>query len=76
MVDRKMVTIVAACKLAHVRRKKLHDWMNTGKVEWTKIAGGAIRIYLDTLEKMIRWQELMAMKKKLRGKYKDVEVKY
>jgi excisionase family DNA binding protein len=38
-----------ACELAHVSRRTIYNWLSKRKVEYIRTAGGAVRIYLDTL---------------------------
>lgn len=47
--ERTLVNIAAACRLADVSRRTLYNWMHTGKVEYIRTAGGARRVYVDTL---------------------------
>lgn len=47
--ERTLVNIAAACRLADVSRRTLYNWMNAGKVEYIRTAGGARRVYVDTL---------------------------
>ena len=47
--DRKTVSIIRACELAGVSRRTIYNWINGGKVDYVRTAGGSVRIYLDTL---------------------------
>jgi len=47
--DRPLVTIAQACALVQANRRTLYNWMQTGKVEYIRTAGGMRRIYVDTL---------------------------
>ena len=51
--DRPRVNIVSACLIAGVSRATLYRWIALGKVECVRTAGGALRIYADTLLKRI-----------------------
>jgi excisionase family DNA binding protein len=52
--DRRLVTIMEACKIVPVSRRTLYNWINAGKVEYVRTAGGAVRIYADSLFKPAR----------------------
>jgi excisionase family DNA binding protein len=43
------VTILEACALASVSRRTIYSWIRTNKVEYVRTAGGAIRIFADSL---------------------------
>jgi excisionase family DNA binding protein len=47
--DRQTVSIVEACRLVGVSRRTIYNWMSSGKVEYVRTAGGAVRIFSDTL---------------------------
>jgi excisionase family DNA binding protein len=47
--DRQTVSIVEACRLVGVSRRTIYNWMSSGKVEYVRTAGGAVRILSDTL---------------------------
>ncbi len=49
--ERQRVNIVSACLIAGVSRATLYRWLSMGKVEYVRTAGGAVRIYTDTLLK-------------------------
>ncbi len=49
---RSTVSITKACKLADVSRRTIYNWIAKGKVEYVRTAGGAVRIFVDTL-----WQK-------------------
>ena len=49
--QRTRVNIAQACALAGVSRRSIYNWIAAGKVEYVRTAGGAIRIYVDTLLK-------------------------
>jgi excisionase family DNA binding protein len=48
--QREAVGIIRASKLAGVSRRTIYNWLLTGKLEYTRTAGGAVRIYVDTLQ--------------------------
>ena len=48
-ISRQRVNIMQACALAGVSRRTIYYWIQSGKVEWVRTAGGAIRIYTDTV---------------------------
>ena len=47
--DRQLVNSVQACRIAGIKRSTLYLWVQLGKVETTRTAGGQLRIYADTL---------------------------
>lgn len=47
--DRQTVTIVEACRQVGVSRRTIYNWIAGGKVEYVRTAGGAVRIFSDTL---------------------------
>lgn len=47
--DRETVSIVDACRLVGVSRRTIYNWMASGKIEYVRTAGGAVRILADTL---------------------------
>lgn len=49
MVERKTISIMKACELVGVSRRTIYNWMARGKVEYVRTAGGAVRIFVDTL---------------------------
>jgi excisionase family DNA binding protein len=49
MVDRKTVSIPQACQLVSVSRRTIYNWISSGKVQYVRTAGGAVRIFADTL---------------------------
>ena len=49
IVDRQTVSIADACRLVGVSRRTIYNWMSSGKVEYVRTAGGAVRIFSDTL---------------------------
>lgn len=48
-MDRELVTIQQAKALCNVSRRTIYNWMHHGKVDYTRTAGGSVRIYRDTL---------------------------
>lgn len=48
-VTRPLVTIKQASELAGVSRRTLYNWMDRGKIEFVRTAGGNRRIYEDSL---------------------------
>lgn len=46
---REAVSKLTACELASVSVRTMDYWMATGKVEYVRTAGGAPRIFVDTL---------------------------
>jgi excisionase family DNA binding protein len=55
-VDRKAISITQACQSVGVSRRTIYNWMAAGKVEYVRTAGGAVRIFEDTL-----WREPQQM---------------
>ena len=49
IVDRKTISIMKACELVGVSRRTIYNWIASGKVEYVRTAGGAVRIFVDTL---------------------------
>lgn len=47
--DRTRVNLAQACAIAGVSRRTMYYWLSLGKVEAVRTAGGALRIYADTL---------------------------
>jgi excisionase family DNA binding protein len=48
-MDRRTLNITQACELAGVSRRTIYNWMNANKIDWTRTAGGQVRIFADTL---------------------------
>jgi excisionase family DNA binding protein len=48
-VERKTISIMKACELVGVSRRTIYNWLSSGKVEYVRTAGGAVRIFADTL---------------------------
>ncbi len=51
-MDRQTLSIMKACEVVGVSRRTIYNWIAAGKVEYVRTAGGAIRIFADTL-----WRE-------------------
>ncbi|MGE3840708.1 MAG: excisionase family DNA-binding protein [Vicinamibacterales bacterium] len=47
--ERTTVSILQACRQVNVSRRTIYNWMARGKVEYVRTAGGAVRIFSDTL---------------------------
>ena len=47
--DRKTISINKASELVGVSRRTIYNWITSGKVEYIRTAGGAVRIFVDTL---------------------------
>lgn len=45
----RLVNSVQACRIAGIKRSTLYLWVQLGKVQVTRTAGGQLRIYADTL---------------------------
>ena len=50
-VRRERVNINQAAAIAGVSRRTIYYWLDKGKVEFVRTAGGSVRIYVDTLLK-------------------------
>ena len=48
-VERVTVSIMQACDLLGVARRTIYNWIESGRVEYVRTAGGSIRIFEDTL---------------------------
>lgn len=48
-VNRKTISIMKAARLCDVGRRTIYHWLEQGKVEYVRTAGGSVRIYVDTL---------------------------
>jgi excisionase family DNA binding protein len=46
---RRTMSIPAACAHVGVSRRTIYNWLHAGKLEFVRTAGGAIRIFEDTL---------------------------
>lgn len=49
LLTRKTLSIGDACELAQVSRRSIYNWLEAGKLEYTRTAGGCIRIFVDSL---------------------------
>ena len=49
IADRKTLSIAKACELVGVSRRTIYNWIGDNKVEYVRTAGGAVRIFVDTL---------------------------
>ena len=47
--NRQTVSIAEACAHVGVSRRTIYNWMAEGKVEYVRTAGGAVRIFTETL---------------------------
>lgn len=47
--ERKTVSILKACELAGVSRRTIYNWLESGKLEYVRTAGGSVRIFPDSL---------------------------
>ncbi len=48
-MERQTVSIMKACEVVGVSRRTIYNWMASGKVEYVRTAGGAVRIFVDSL---------------------------
>lgn len=48
-MERRAISITQACESVGVSRRTIYNWMAAGKVEYVRTAGGAVRIFEDTL---------------------------
>ncbi len=46
---RDTISIIKACELVGVSRRTIYNWLAAGKIEYVRTAGGAVRIFTDTL---------------------------
>jgi excisionase family DNA binding protein len=46
---REIVSITEAMGRVHVSRRTIYNWLAAGRLEYVRTAGGAVRIYADTL---------------------------
>ncbi len=51
-MDRQTLSIMKACEVVGVSRRTIYNWIAAGKVQYIRTAGGAIRIFADSL-----WRE-------------------
>ena len=38
-----------ACALVDVSRRTIYNWIESGKIDYVRTAGGSVRIFVDTL---------------------------
>lgn len=48
-MERKTVSIMKSCELVGVSRRTIYNWLASGKIEYVRTAGGAVRIFVDSL---------------------------
>jgi excisionase family DNA binding protein len=48
-VERQAISIMKACEVVGVSRRTIYNWIASGKVEYVRTAGGAVRIFADSL---------------------------
>jgi excisionase family DNA binding protein len=48
-VERKTLSIMQSCELVGVSRRTIYNWIAGGKVQYVRTAGGAVRIFADSL---------------------------
>ncbi len=48
-MERRAISITQACESVGVSRRTIYNWMSAGKVQYVRTAGGAVRIFEDTL---------------------------
>lgn len=53
-MERDNVNIAGAAALAQVSRRTIYNWIAGKKVEYTRTAGGSVRIFVDSLWKTTR----------------------
>jgi excisionase family DNA binding protein len=46
---RQTVSIMKACEIASVSRRTIYNWIKAGRLEYTRTAGGSIRIFPESL---------------------------
>ncbi|MBM3776984.1 MAG: helix-turn-helix domain-containing protein [Acidimicrobiia bacterium] len=51
-MERETLPITKACQVVGVSRRTIYNWIASGKVQYVRTAGGAIRIFADSL-----WRE-------------------
>jgi excisionase family DNA binding protein len=56
-MDRETLSIMKACEVVGVSRRTIYNWISAGKVEYVRTAGGAVRIFADSL-----WREPSAVR--------------
>jgi excisionase family DNA binding protein len=48
-LERRAISIAQACASVGVSRRTIYNWMSAGKVQYVRTAGGAVRIFEDSL---------------------------
>ena len=48
-MERRAISIAQACTSVGVSRRTIYNWMSAGKVQYVRTAGGAVRIFEDSL---------------------------
>ena len=48
-MERRAISITQACESVGVSRRTIYNWMAAGKVQYARTAGGAVRIFEDSL---------------------------
>jgi excisionase family DNA binding protein len=48
-LERRAISITQACESVGVSRRTIYNWMSAGKVQYVRTAGGAVRIFEDSL---------------------------
>lgn len=48
-MTRPTVSILKACQLVGVSRRTIYNWIDAGKIEYLRTAGGRVRIFEDSL---------------------------
>ena len=48
-MERRAISITQACESVGVSRRTIYNWMSAGKVQYVRTAGGAVRIFEDSL---------------------------
>jgi excisionase family DNA binding protein len=61
-MDRQTLSIMKACEVVGVSRRTIYNWISAGKVEYIRTAGGAIRIFADSL-----WRDAESQPRQVSG---------
>lgn len=48
---RPIVTVRGACQIALVSRRTIWNWIKANKVQWCRVPGGGVRVYVDSLRR-------------------------
>ena len=48
-MEHRAISITQACKSVGVSRRTIYNWTAAGKIQYVRTAGGAVRIFEDTL---------------------------